>query len=193
MREEEAQELVEKTTGVKSSVVLDPTILVGAECFQKLVHEVDETNYVFVYRLRGDAETMQVANEVAKKKGLKIIEVSGLRKGLKINNHKIIYSAGVEDFLSLLYHADYVVTDSFHGTAFSILFHKSFITIPHKTRGGRMKTLLGKANLLDRMTTYVNDYLLNSTIEWEKVDSNLEIARKHSQDYIRFSIYENDI
>lgn len=189
MREEEAQGLVEKTTGLQSTVALDPTILVGAECFHKFVHKIDKTKYIFVYRLRKDSETLQVANEVAKRKGLKIIEISGMRKGIKKTKHKTIYSAGIEEFLSLLYHSDYVITDSFHGTAFSILFHKSFITIPHKTRGGRMKSLLGKVDLLDRMTSEISEDLLNSVIEWDEVDEKLKIARQKSQDYIKTSIY----
>lgn len=190
MREDDARELVRKETGEETTVVVDPTILVGGECFRKFIHSVNCSGYIFVYTLGADSRVIDVANEVAKTKGSKIIQVSGVKKGLFFSKHEVIYDAGVEDFLSLLYHADYVVTDSFHGTAFSILFHKEFITIPHKTRGGRMQSLLSKTNLLTRLSQQVSDSLLMSTIDWIDVDNRLERVRTESKEYIKSVIYD---
>lgn len=190
MREDEAQDLVLRTTGVKTSVVVDPTILAGTECFKKFIYKVKYSKYVFVYRLCSDSKTIELAYDVARRKGLKVIEISGLRRGLRNSKHKVIYDAGVEDFLSLLFYADYVVTDSFHGTAFSVLFHKQFITLPHKTRGGRMKSLLSKVNLLGRISSKVSDNLLDNIVNWDDVDKRLDEIRAFSQTYIKTSIYD---
>lgn len=187
MREDEAQDLVLRTTGKKTSLVVDPTILAGVECFRKFINKVKFSKYVLVYRLSSDLKIIDVANEVANRKGLKVIEISGLRKGIRNPKHKVIYDAGVEDYLSLLFYADYVVTDSFHGTVFSVLFHKQFITIPHKTRGGRMKSLLSKVNLLDRISSKVTDDLLDKIENWNDVDMRLDEERAFSQTYIKNS------
>lgn len=192
MREDEAQDLVLRTTGVKTLVVVDPTILAGVECFSKFISKVKYSNYVFVYRLGSDSRTIEVAYDVANRKGLKVIEISGLRKGISNPKHKVIYDAGVEDFLSFLFYADYVVTDSFHGTVFSVLFHKQFITIPHKTRGGRMKSLLSKINLLERISSEISDDLLDNIVDWNDVDKRLEEIKAFSRTYIKESIYDKE-
>ena len=190
MREEEAKDLVKKVTGRTAAVVVDPTILSGCDCFKKFIHKVRYSHYIFVYTLRSDSGAIEVANQIATSKGLQIVQVSGVRKGLHFPKHKVIYDAGVEDFLSLIYHADYVVTDSFHGTAFSILFHKGFITIPHKTRGGRMVSLLSKAGLLSRLSHQLTDELLRETIDWFDVDKRIDQVREESKNFLKSAIYD---
>lgn len=190
MREEEAQDLVQKVTGRTAAVVVDPTILSGCDCFKKFIHKVRYSHYIFVYTLRPNSGAIEVANQIAKSKGLRIVQVSGLRKDLHSPKHKVIYDAGVEDFLSLIYHADYVVTDSFHGTAFSILFHKEFITIPHKTRGGRMVSLLSKAGLLSRLSEQATEDLLGEGIDWSDVDKRIGKVREESRFFLKSVIYD---
>lgn len=190
MREDDAQELVRIETGEETVVVVDPTLLVGGECFRKFIHNVNCSGYILVYTLGEESRVIDIANEVSKTKGFKVIQVSGLRKGFRKSKHKVIYDAGIEDFLSLIYHADFVVTDSFHGTSFSILFHKEFITIPHKTRGGRILSLLSKTNLLTRLSQKVSDSLLTNPIDWVDVDNRLERMRTESKEYIKSVIYD---
>lgn len=186
VRETDAQDLLSKDLNIEATVVADPTILAGSEVFNPLVKDVRYKKYLFVYTLTNNPKTLQVAKEVAKKKGLQIVQVNGNRKPFHKPNHTIINDAGPEEFLSLLYHADFVVTDSFHGTVFANMFHVPYITIPHKTRGGRMVTLLSELGMLDCLTELVD--VSEKSIDWSVVDSNLLRIRKISIDFINKSL-----
>ena len=65
-----------------------------------------------------------MADKVARYCGYELVELRGRRKPYIVPQHTTIYDAGPIDFVSLFYNAEYIVTDSFHGTVFSLLFHK---------------------------------------------------------------------
>lgn len=182
VREKDAQDLLAEEFDLKSTVVADPTILAGADVFKPLISDVKYQNYIFVYNLTNNPLTIQIARQVAEKKGLQIVQVNGNRKPLHNHGHIMVNDAGPEEFLSLLFHSDFVVTDSFHGTVFSNLFHVPYITVPHKTRGGRMVNLLTELGMLDRLseTSDVGD----SSINWNVVDYNIQRIREKSIDFI---------
>lgn len=186
VRENDARDLLAKEFNIEATVVADPTILAGSEVFKPLVKDVRYKNYLFVYTLTNNAKTLQVAKEVAKNKGLQIVQVNGNRKPLHKPNHLIINDAGPEEFLSLLFYADFVVTDSFHGTVFSNLFHVAYITIPHKTRGCRMVTLLTELGMLERLTDKSD--VGEKPIDWTAVDNNLDRIRNKSIDFINRAV-----
>ena len=90
--------------------------------------------------------------DVYKRQGYNLVELSGRRKPYISPHHIAIYDAGPEDFVSLFNAAEYVVTDSFHGTVFSLLFHKKFISLANQKRGGRITGLLESVGLRHRCT-----------------------------------------
>lgn len=182
VREKEAQKLLAKELDITSTLVADPTILAGADVFRTLVQGVKFKGYIFVYTLTDNPKTLYVARQVAEKKSLKIVQVNGNRKSLRKPTHIVINDAGPEDFLSLLFHADFVITDSFHGTVFANLFHVPYITIPHKTRGGRMVSLLTELNMLARLTE--SSEISEVPIDWSVVEGNIQRIRKESKDFI---------
>lgn len=186
VREKDAQDLLAKELNINATVVADPTILAGSKVFKPLVKDVNYKKFLFVYTLTNNPKTLQVAKEVAKKKNLQIVQVNGNRKPLHKPKHVIINNAGPEDFLSLLFHSDFVVTDSFHGTVFSNLFHVPYITIPHKTRGGRMVNLLTELDMLGRLTDKPD--VSEIPIDWTTVDNNLERIQKESIEFINNSL-----
>ncbi len=186
VREKEAQKILKDYLGIESVLVADPTILANPEVFKSLVKDVRYRNYLFVYTLTNNPRTLQVAKQVADMKGLLIVQVNGNRKSLSKSSHIIIHDAGPEEFLSLLYHADFVVTDSFHGTVFSNLFHVPYITIPHKTRGGRMVSLLTELGMQNRLTEFSD--ICEIPIDWAVVDDNIRRIRDISIHFINQSL-----
>lgn len=192
VRESEAKDLLQSLTEKEISVVIDPTLLAGVDCFASLVKPVPYSRYLLIYSLTGYKETQDLAVKVAKYLGLRIVEISGRRKGLISKGHTTIYTAGPEDFLSLIASADFVVTDSFHGTVFSLLFHRQFLTVPHKTRGGRMQNLLSLCNLTERMTASFKKELVLDPVDWNSVDHQLELARKESETFLRKAVEHCD-
>lgn len=184
VREPEAQLILSKYADVTSEVVVDPTVLAGAECFTKLIKPVKYEKYLLFYFLNGSSEAEALAYKAAKYLGLPIIEVSGRRKSVISRKHKVFYDAGPAEFLSLLYNSKYVVTDSFHGTVFSLLFHKPFLSFPNNKRGGRLVNLLNIAGLSERLNDKFDKTVINKSIDWENVDKCLQKERSIAENYI---------
>ncbi len=190
VRESDAKDMLQPYTDKKICTVVDPTLLVGRKFFDKLIRPIQQRGYILIYSLTGNPETEAMAVKISKYIEKPIIELSGRRKGIVKKKHRVIYTAGPSEFISLIANADFVVTDSFHGTVFSLLYHKKFISIPHKTRGGRIVNLLSICGLSERMTNQFSKLLVENDIPWTSVDEKIEIAREESKNYIE-SVMEN--
>lgn len=188
VRESQAKDILQNLCDKSIEVVADPTILAGREYFDCMVTKKEKKPYVLLYSLNGYEETEKLAESVAEFKGLKLIELSGRRKPILKPHHKAIYDAGPEEFISYIANAEFVVTDSFHGTVFSLLYHKNFLTVPHKTRGARIVNLLNVADVSSRLTDKFSEDIASSKINWEKVDENLNVERKKSYEFIEKAI-----
>lgn len=184
VREDEAKNIIEMKCEKKCEVVLDPTLLLKKEQWENLVKNQTRKKYVLLYSLNGYAETEILAEKVARYSNIELVELSGRRRPILKKKHEAIYNAGPEEFLSLIYNADYVVTDSFHGTAFSIIFHRPFLTVPHKTRGGRIKSILNKLELTERSIVGFDKDVFKKNIKWDDVDKRLALERDKSIRYI---------
>jgi len=99
-------------------------------------------------------KTDKFATELAKKNNWKIIEISLQAENAK--KHKMFYEAGVEEFLSLVKNAEFVVTNSFHGMIFSVQFRKQFVIFSREQCDNKIEELIGLFGLSDRMLTEGN-------------------------------------
>ena len=128
------------------------------------------------------------------KSRLKIL--SGLRKHLHLPVHDCNpASASMEEWLAMFRDADFVVTDSFHGTIFSIIFRKPFITIANPVRGNaRLKSLLEPLGLYDRMTDSTNEAqrIAAAPINWNAVETRLNAFRSKSINFLKESLSKHD-
>lgn len=176
VREATGVELCKTYLGVNAQHVLDPTILAGAEAYKPLLKEkTEEQDYLFAYILDITPEKQAYVENMAKSKGLKTIIKSADKNA----------TLSVEDWLSMIANSSMVVTDSFHGTVFSILFHRDFYSIVNVARGGtRFSSLLSPLGLEHRMGD-VSQFTLTepSPIDWQQVDKILD---KHRQDSMNF-------
>lgn len=186
MREETGAKILENMTSKKIQVVLDPTLLLSKKEWKEILDlKENKDKYIFLYSLTANPITINVAKKISKKLNIPIIEISGIRKSLKrICNHKILYSASPKKFVELIANAEFVVTDSFHATSFSIIFEKEFITTMHKTRGSRITDLLTKLDIIERYTNEIDNYLLENKIDYDLVNRKLEDNKEESIDYI---------
>lgn len=189
VREQSGVNILSKL-GFHGDLILDPTLLVEPETWYKfagkdLVHKP----YLLVYQLHGDSDTMTLAKKFAAEKNIKIVRIITLPYQIKMGCKNII-SPDVHDFVSLLKNAEYVFTDSFHGTVFSLIFHKKLgITLP-KRFSNRISSLLS--------TLDVEHYIINHLSDWEKaineecdkkIDSKLEILRSENAKKIEGYLY----
>ena len=96
----------------------------------------------------------------------------------------------VSQWLTYLKDAELVITDSFHCTVFSLIFHKKFIVVANPERGtARLETLLGKVGLRERFFTNIEDVMksgiLDKEIDYNEVDKKLEVHRKYSMKFLK--------
>lgn len=178
VREYSGIELCQRYLGVTAEFVLDPTLLLESEVYKRLFNDSSlyKYPYLFAYILDIDSPKRDYVYKLAK----------------MLNLQPIIYSAGdikVEEWLQTICYADYVVTDSFHGTAFSIIFKKDFTAITNPLRGNsRFVSLLNSVGLFDRIISENYDQMNLSAIDWGSVDAQLGAMRQQSFEFINNSL-----
>lgn len=143
-RELAGQKIIEELTGKKANVVCDPTLLFDAEGWAQMLpnHKVVEEPYVFCYFLGTNEEHRAVANEFQKKTGLKIVTCPYLDNFVETDQQFgdiQLFDMDASDFVNLIRHAEYILTDSFHGSVFSILHHKKFMTFNRFNAGANSR------------------------------------------------------
>ncbi len=177
VREKSGIALCKKYLGVKAIEVLDPTLLHTAEDYKKLCADIPRATVPFLacYVLDLTPEKQTFVKKIASQQGLPTRIFSA--------DSNAEYS--VEQWLAIYRDATYVVTDSFHGTVFSILFHKPFLSIVNEDRGAsRFHSLATKFSLGDRFRYSLNEEALLDDINWDLVDKRLCQLRQDSTDFI---------
>lgn len=195
VREEKGAELIKKYSKRVAEVVMDPTFLVNEKMWDNLTkiskNRIIEEPYIFAYFLSKNEEYFEQVKKVAKKKNLRIVTVPMI-----YSKNELAIEANHEEFLNLIKNAEYVITDSFHGMAFSINFEKDFIIYKrfkddsNITENSRIYNLLEKLKLYNRLVTEDNsiDKILNSNINYYEVKKDLDKLIDKSQRYLIESI-----
>lgn len=185
LREKTGLKLLKDCTDNSLRTDLDPSLLYDNKYWSKFLNNYTNTGpYIFVYMLRIEPVTLEAAKKLSEKTGLKIKVCSNhIVKGNNIEN---ITDAGVEDFLSLIYNAEYMITNSFHGTAFAVQFHKKFLSLAVTNTGSRVRDFLEDIGLADRnLTTSQDISKINNKINWNNVDKILNEKRNQSHKYLQ--------
>ena len=137
---------------VPVSAVSDPVFFLSKEDWLKIAVLPKERNYVLAYKISDrpdfDEQTEKLGEQLGKKV-IQIVYVKSLRKLFYKKQH-FAESISPEQFVGYFANADYVITTSFHGTAFSILFEKPFYVLSFKKRSERITELLNKYNFENR-------------------------------------------
>ena len=162
---------------------LDP-VLVG-DLSKRVPKPVHLNRYLLVYaygqRIR-TAEEINAIQAFAKKKGLKTVAMGGSQFWCDL-----YIPAAPMRMLDYFYHADYVVTDTFHGAIFSIINKKKFAAIARKTNRAKLVGLLEDLSLTDRLLETVSDLekTLVAEIDYDAVGEILERERQRTRNYLK--------
>jgi hypothetical protein len=157
VREKASAEVVKKIIGVVPEIHADPTLLIDEEKWKELAgSRMIDGDYIFMYDLKGLKRTYDVAKKLSKRYNMPVVITRENSKKHLLYNFDKRYDAGPVEFLNYLSHAKIVVSSSFHGTVFSILFKKPFVSIDG-AKDFRIKNLLNKMNLMDRAITSKDD------------------------------------
>lgn len=187
-REDDGAAMLSELLGKHIPSVIDPTLLLAKEQWEKMM-VVPRTNvkYLLVYDLNGGPKMIDIALKIAKKKGLSIWCITQHTEIRYKGIDRLIFDAGPREFVGLFAKAQYVVTDSFHGTSFSVIFEKEFstyIAIPRASR--RIVSLLSKVGLESRIVYPDIDNSIAANVGENGGDKSAFIQLKdESMKYIR--------
>lgn len=154
-REMPGKELVERLTGRETPLVTDPTWLVDAAQWQAMEkpHPAATGEYVLYFVVNQSRELLEQSKAFAKEKGLKLVVIGGNPLTARRQSSPMVEFApdvGPEQWLYLVRNARYVFTNSFHGTAFSVLFERDvYIQVPHHN-GSRLRQVLEALGMEER-------------------------------------------
>ncbi len=154
VREENVAEEIAELTDCNVAVTADPTFLVTREKFDTIRKSYPcERPYIYVHNVhvkRMDDRLCAIAEELSRRTGLPV--VTNRRDPFEYSNYlKDASDIGPCEFLDVVANAEYVVTNSFHATVFSMIYHKTFITIPSIRNPERMVKLLGRLEIADHL------------------------------------------
>lgn len=184
-RETAGSEHLKEILGKEVKVVLDPTLLLTHQQWCKVSKPVSiKEKYVLVYYIDEIAECVEYARKIADKNNLKVVMMSNTFKPFPGVDKNIPF-CGPGEFLWLFDHAEYVVTNSFHGTAFSVNFNRPFISVIKRNSPQRAQTLLCNIGLPDRLLTDIDQVdQLSNEINWQNVNDKLNKLRCDSAEYL---------
>lgn len=196
VREESGANIVEKLTGERPQVVLDPTLLLDADAWSELAgqYPVGKEPYCLFYFLGSHRENARAARHIAESFDLRVLEVPVFqnRQG---RPGVLRPDVGPAEFISLVRDASLVCTDSFHGMVFSVLFERPFIAFERfdpndpasqNTRVYNFLNMTGLEGILASRSRLANRWELASPqIDYEAVGQRIAARREESLRYLR--------
>ena len=166
---------------------VDPVFLLSQTQWDDIASPVKINDYVLVYSLALPKEVYAFAEKFAHDKKLKLIICTFNNLSSYLHGKETVIASPTE-FLSYLKNAQYVMTNSFHGTAFSIIYNKNFITITNSNPNhdnSRLYNILDALGLLDRLQKYENIYWPSSNIDYVEVNNRLSYQVDESENYLK--------
>ncbi len=197
VREDSGVQICKEHFNVKAVHHLDPTLLLDKSDYIDLIESEDKelkSEVLMCYVLDRSGDKQAIIDKISKELGLKTLEVMPEEKFNQRGKQDIqkCVSPAVSKWIAGFRDAKFVVTDSFHGTVFSILFNKPFIAIANETRGAsRFKSILKIFGLEDRLVYKKSDLtldLINKPIDFEKVNKIREEKKQEAFEYIKSAL-----
>lgn len=187
VREKQGTQIVKALTAQEAQTHLDPTLLITKNQWQSIaLFPKKRRNYVLLYLMHKDNKLIEFAKRLAKLKGLKLLYISqvlDVKKRIPATH----ITPTVQQWLGLFLNASYVVTNSFHGLAFSINFNKNFFLgkLPASWPvNSRLDNLLDITGLQPRLYTHFTDNY-DQPIDWETVNQKLAKERQKAFIYLK--------
>lgn len=194
VREKSAVEVFKRVFDVESTPVLDPVFLCAESHWRKLAdltleNELEHEKYIYSYILDPDSDKQKILEEVREAKDLPYVLFTEF--GRKKNFYLNVRYAKVNTQIAGLMNCDYVVTDSFHGVCFAIIFRKDFVVVANKNRGyTRFLSILEDSGLKHKMVHSLVEFetrkdILLKHIDYEIVYSKLKPMINKSREWLR--------
>lgn len=192
-RELQGVQLIKRLTGREAENVLDPTLLLQKEEWEEYIsydNNPHKERYIVLYNIHESASILKLAYKIHKETGYPILKIC--KRAILLPHHKNVINiktAGPAEFLGLMHNAAYVITNSFHGTVFSIIFQRKFFSIMpnNANNNSRVENFLGMIGLKDRLF-FDNDDIdkiqYNDEVDYKLAKSNIDFQRGLSIKYL---------
>ncbi|NBN70025.1 polysaccharide pyruvyl transferase family protein [Proteus sp. G2618] len=182
VREKSGIKICQNTFGVDAVHVLDPTMVIDKNYYINLISSNEyekKEKELFAYILDNTNEKEEIVSNIAEIKQYSVKKVSDGNLSTNV--------LSMEDWLGNIYNSEYIITDSFHGCVFCIIFNKPFNCIINNKRGAdRFLSLLSLFGLEDRiLIDGYSEKNTNTDIDWEMVNSKIKSLKDYSIDFLK--------
>ena len=183
IREQASADYLTQLLSKEVECVVDPVLLLTADQWSSIAIEPKDDHYLLVYDLNGGKPLIEHAKILAQKFNLQIICICPKLKQ-KHSGVKMVYDAGPQEFVGYFKRANFVLTDSFHGTMFSLIFQKDFYTyIAVEKTSGRITSILKRGGLDNRIIPKST-----KTVEYSRIqhfdEDQLNVLIQHSKQFL---------
>ena len=195
VREESARVILKNIGFDNEPVLLDPTFMLKMEEWASLASKrIIQEKYLFVYmpyNTTDEEAHYHIIRKIANERNIRVVSFS-LTYLKDKRADKTIFYPSPGDFVSLMIHADFIVTNSFHGTAFSINLNKQFVSIMPARFSNRVENILNMTGLSTKLIRGLNVEELNDDImayiDYIEVNRILDSERQRAKDYLTASL-----
>ncbi len=189
VREEGSYQIIKELISSNPNINIDPTLLLNKDEWLKLINKekLIKERYILLYDLKEQDETYKIAKNISKKLNIPIYIVKENLKCKYLYRFKNYLKCGPLEFLNLINNAELVLSSSFHGTVFSIIFNKPFYAINGNKdfRINNILKIMGLENRsleIDNIKEKINDY---KNLDFSKSEEILDTERKRSEEYLK--------
>lgn len=203
VREKSSAVFLKDIFNIEAFCCIDPTLLIGKDVYEKIIDTEKipvPKKYIFLYTVKFQNYILEIAETLSQIYDLPIYTIfstPSVPAGIRAEKHHIhvLYSGGPADFLTYIQNASLVISDSFHGIIFSVIFHKNFfrgqaITNGEPVRDERLDSFLKLVGLSDRvLTPNQRESSYYQMIDWDSVDSKLNIVIQQSRKWLENAIF----
>lgn len=193
VREIDGNSIVKELINRDSLILPDPTMLINMNTWENLcIKPKIKKKYILVYKITKSDKLLSFAKKISKKTCLPIIYIPNDMKDGIVGKPK--FGVGPQEWLGYIKNAEYVITNSFHGTVFSIIFGKKFFVESSSkvnVSTSRLNTLLKNYNLENRLLSNYNDLILNESLDEISINKKMNELEKASRIFLN-KIYNGD-
>lgn len=201
-REKAGIKLVEQLSDNKATLVCDPTLLLNKKEWMDIQKEepIIKEKYILCYFLGKNIEHRKFAERLKEKTGCKIVSLNHADEYVKYSDKFCDYAPydiGPAEWINLIRNAEYVCTDSFHGTVFSLINNTKFFTFERYSNknskvstNSRIYSLLGIVDLKERILSGTEDVddVIKMQINFDNVNEKIDKFRESSKIFLKNSI-----
>ena len=191
-REQHSSELLYDILNMRIETVLDPTLLLREKEWLNLASGWDnkytKQKYIFYYVFKGvrglNKDLKKICN-LTKKRKMQVVTSVPLSYVIPRRNLINAIDADSNDFINLIYNAEYVITNSYHGTLFSVNFNKNFYSLQsEKIEYSRVEQMAKRLGFSERVIYNLDNVDLDSNVDFKEINRNIDVYSKQSINYL---------